>query len=219
MGRSLNLDVAGWAAIISTESVEDFGATEAASAVPAAMRRRLPPFTRDVLRCALPLLRDQPHCPLILSSPHGDLHSTVTLLSDIARREILSPSLFGLSVHNAPIGALSLCLTEPGDQTALAGGAASLAAGLTEAYARLATSDVPAVVLVHAEDRLPPIYAEMDDDTPGVYLALSLRLCDGEEGGVEVVPHRAGAVALAHALAAGQKRLTFSPPRAEAIAA
>lgn len=220
MKSGLTLDVAAWAAIIAAETSEPLGAAEPATIIPATQRRRLPPFARDTLRCMLPLLRDQPRCPVIYSSPHGDLISTVTLLTDVAQKQILSPSLFGLSVHNAPIGALSLCLDEPGDQTALAGDAASLSAGFTEAYARLATGEATSIVLCHAEDVLPPCYAEFDHAAPGIFLAMVLRLPDERaHDAVAVGPARAGAVALARALAAGARRVTATPPRRHGLAA
>jgi hypothetical protein len=220
LGRSLNLDVANWAAIVSAETTAQFGAAEEASAIPAGQRRRLPAFSRDVLRCALPLLRDKPRCPVILTSPHGDLHSTVTLLTDIARREILSPSLFGLSVHNAPAGALSLCLDDPGDQVSLAGDSATLSAGLVEAYARLATAEAASIVLIHAEERLPPIYAELDSAAPGVFLAMTLSLVGASaDEDIAVGADRDGAIAIVHELNAGKRRLRFSPPCMQALAA
>ena len=220
MRRSLVLDVAGWAALVSADAAEQLGAAESASIIPDQQRRRLPRFSRDVLRCALPLLREAPHTPVILSSPHGDLHSTVTLLTDVARRAPLSPSLFGLSVHNAPTGALSLCLDGPGDQSAIGGGAETLSAGLIEAYARLATDEATAIVLIHADERLPPIYAELDEDTPGVFFALSLRLA-GEEAhnAIDVGAGRQGAVDVVQALASGGRRLRFAWRSAPARAA
>lgn len=220
MGRSLGLDVANWAAILSAETAEDFGAAAPETVIPAGQRRRLPAFSRSVLRTALPLLTNKPRCPVILTSPHGDLHSTVTLLTDIARREVLSPSLFGLSVHNAPTGALSLCLEQPGDQISIAGDASTFAAGLTEAYVRLATHEAPSVVLIYAHERLPETYAAFDTPGPGVFLAVELTLSGDAAGNVvSIGPEREGTVATVHALAAGAKRLQWSPPRADALAA
>jgi len=220
LGRSLSLDVANWAAIVSEEAVTDLGATASETIIPSGQRRRLPQFTRDVLRTALPLLRDKPRCPVILTSPHGDLLSTVTLLSDVARREPLSPALFALSVHNAPTGALSLCLEAPGDQTALAGDAGTLSVGLTEAYARLATGEVASIVLIHAEGRLPEVYSAFDDPAaPGVFLAIELTLATGDDGAFDILPDRAGAAALAGALNTSARRVRFSPPSVGAPAA
>lgn len=219
MGKSLELEVFNWAAVVSTETAEDFGAAEPATIIPAAQRRRLPAFSRDILRLALPLLRDAPGCPIVLSSPHGDLASTVTLLSDIARREVLSPSLFGLSVHNAPAGALSLLLEQPGDQISLAGDDATLAAGLTEVYARLVTQGAASILLIHADERLPPMYEAFEEpNTPGVIVAMMLRRADGGGSSYDIGEGRGGTVELVAALRAGRMRLRFAPPAYKAAA-
>jgi len=216
----LDLDVVNWAAVVSAETAEDLGAAEPETVIPAGQRRRLPAFSRAVLRTALPLLMNKPRCPVILASPHGDLHSTVTLLTDIARREVLSPSLFGLSVHNAPAGALSLCLEQPGDQISIAGDAATLSAGLTEAYARLAADEAHSVVLIYAEERMPETYAAFGTATPGVFLAAELTLSsDSASPEAAVGPGRDGVLAVVHALNAGARRLHWSPPRIDALAA
>lgn len=221
MGKLLELDVLAWSAIVSTEAAEDFGAAQPATIIPASQRRRLPSFSRDVLRAALPLLQDSPNCPVVFSCPHGDLTSTVTLLSDIARREVLSPSLFGLSVHNAPTGALSLMLEQPGDQISLAGDEATLSAGLTEVYARLRSqADASKILLIHADERLPPEYCEFEvDNAPSVFLAMMLRVAEANADAFDVGFGRAGAAALVAALNAGQRRLRFSPPKVQAVAA
>lgn len=218
MGRSLVLNVDAWGAIVSAETAEQLGAAGPVSDIPAGQRRRLPPFTRDVLRCALPLLRDAPETPVVFSGTHGDLESTVKLLSDLAQGELLSPALFALSVHNAPPGALSLCATPAGDHTAIAGGDAALSAGLTECYARIATGETQSVLLIHAEERLPEIYANLDETAPGIFLAM--RVTAATDGAAAIVGnHRAGAAALAHALQAGATQLTFTPPHLQARAA
>lgn len=220
MGRSLTLDVAEWAAVISGETGEQFGAAIAPDDIPAQRRRRLPPFTRNVLRCALPLLKAAPACPVVFAADHGDLESTVALLSDLAQGEVLSPALFALSVHNAPVGALSLCVSPPGDHTAIAGGPLSFAAGLTEAFLRLSDGAADAVILVLAEERLPAVYAAFDSDVPGAFLAMGLRLAEGAGGPeFEAAPGRTGVVAAVRALHGGSRRLRFMPPSAEVRAA
>jgi len=220
LGGSLVLDVVRWAAIVSAETAVQFGEADEAGCIPTSQRRRLPAFTRDILRCALPLMRDAPDRPIILSSPHGDMASTATLLTDITKREPLSPSLFGLSVHNAPIGALSLCLDGPGDQTALAGGAATLSAGLLEAYARLVTAEAAEVLLIHADEKLPEIYAPFDAATPGVFVAMVLRLVGASaDAESNIAAGRDGVIALVAAFANGARRLRFAPPSLQARAA
>lgn len=208
---SLVLDVVAWAAVLKAGDTRQLGAAESEDCIPAARRRRLPEFSRNVLRCAIPLLAQQPGKALVFSSVNGDLASTVRLLQDLAVREPLSPALFALSVHNAPSGALSLCVTDPGDQVAVAGDAAALQAGLVDAYARIQAGEAETVLLVFAEDRLDSVYADLDDDSPGVFLAMDLRLASGQGApAFRVLPHRRGAQALVLALEAGLRRLQFA---------
>jgi hypothetical protein len=220
LGRSLVLEAAAWAAIVSADTAEQLGAAGAATEIPAALRRRLPPFSRDMMRCALPLLRDHPADTVIASGTRGDLDSTVKLLTDLARGELLSPALFAFSVHNAPAGALSLCLKPTGDHTALAGAEDAFAAALTEAYARLAIGEAQSVLVVHAEARDPEFYEHLGDHaTPGVFLAVRVTRAADEAGAHNLAPARAGLIALAHAFSAGATRIRFSPPSLRAAAA
>jgi len=220
LGRSLSLEATAWAAIIAADEAEPLGAAGPASDIPAALRRRLPAFSREMIRCTLPLLRETPTAPVIASGTRGDLDSTVKLLTDLAQGELLSPALFAFSVHNAPAGALSLCLSPSGDHTALAGDEGAFAAALTEAYARLETGEAESVIVSHAEARDPELYEHLGDaKTPGVYLALRLSRAIGEAAAHDLAPARTGLIAFARALEAGVRRVRFSPPAFKARAA
>lgn len=220
MGRSLILEVAAWAALISADDAEQLGAAGPASDIPAALRRRLPAFSREMIRCTLPLLRQTPNAPVIASGTRGDLDSTVKLLTDLAQGELLSPALFAFSVHNAPAGALSLCLSPSGDHTALAGDAGAFAAALTDAYARLATGEAEIVIVSHAEAQDPTFYEHLGDaQTPGVFLALQLTRAAHEAAAHDLAPARSGVIGLARALDAGARRVQFQPPAFKARAA
>lgn len=220
MGRSYVLEAVAWAAIVSGDTVEQMGAAGAATEIPGALRRRLPAFSREMVRCTLPLLRETPEATVIASGTRGDLESTVKLLTDLAQGELLSPALFAFSVHNAPAGALSLCLKPTGDHTALAGDSGAFAAALTEAYARLTTGEAESVIVTHAEARDPEFYEHLGDHTtPGVFLALRLVRATGEADAHELAPARAGLIALAQAFEHGARRVRFAPPSIQAAAA
>lgn len=219
MGRSLVLETAAWAGIVSGDNAEQLGAAGLATDIPAALRRRLPAFSREMVRCTLPLLRDAPETAVIASGTRGDLASTVTLLTDLAKGELLSPALFAFSVHNAPAGALSLCLSPTGDHTALAGDKDCFAAALTEAYARIAIGEADSVIVAHAEARDPEFYEHLgDSQTPGVFLALRLARAQGQSQH-DLAPGRAGLIALTRALESGATRIGFAPPSIQAAAA
>jgi hypothetical protein len=217
---NLVLEATGFAAVLAEgDHVEELGAVVDASEIPAALRRRMPAFAKTFVRCGLALLRDAPESDLVLCSQHGDLTSTIELLTDLAHDALLSPATFSISVHNAPAGLLGQCLGLSASHTAIAGDAASLSAGLTEAYARLATGEAASVVVVYAEAPMAPIYAAFEERGLGVYLALRLTLAACDEDAAQVEPGKPGAVALARALAAGVRRIAFTPPHAAALAA
>lgn len=208
---ALVLDVVAWSAILKSGLARGFGAVQAEECIPSGRRRRLPEFTRNILRCAIPLLAQAPGKALVLCSINGDLASTVKLLRDLSAMEPLSPTLFALSVHNASAGALSLCVDEPGDQVAIAGGDHSLQAGLVEAYALMRSGAAEAVILVFAEDRLDSVYTDLDNQSPGVFLAMEVQLVSSPSASrVVVQPHRAGAETLVAALDAGVRQLQFA---------
>ncbi|MEJ0058675.1 MAG: beta-ketoacyl synthase chain length factor [Terricaulis sp.] len=217
---NLVLEATGFAAVLAEgDQIEELGAVVDASEIPAALRRRMPSFAKTFVRCGLALLREAPGSDLVLSSQHGDLGSTVELLADLAHDALLSPATFSISVHNAPAGLLGQCLGLSASHTAIAANTSSFPAGLTEAYARLATGEAASVVLVHAEAPMPPIYRPFDDGGPGVHLALRLGLAPSADGAIEAQSGRTGAASIGRALAAGARRIAFTPPRAAARAA
>ena len=77
--------------------------------IPAMQRRRLSPFAKVALHCALEASAEhQANIPCVFSSRHGDLHRTTKLIENIALSKDLSPTQFGLSVHNAAAGLFSI---------------------------------------------------------------------------------------------------------------
>jgi hypothetical protein len=214
MGRAqtLGLRVAGWAAILARgDAREELGEIADRGEIPSGLRRRMPAFTSDAVRCGLPLIRRAPNSDLVFCSRNGDLTSTLDLLSDLARGELLSPATFSMSVHNAAAGLVGQALGQKVNHTAIAGGAQSLAAGLTDAYARLATHEANSVVLIYADIQLPPIYREFDQAGPQVQLAMLLTEICEPVAGPNVGPYRTGAEAVARAFMAGADTLQFSP--------
>lgn len=223
---TIAVEATAWAAMIGPGSagadeaappgqIEELGAVADAALIPLAQRRRMPRFSLNAVRCGLIVLRDAPESELVLSSRWGDLDATVKLLTDLAESVLLSPATFSHSVHNAPAGLLGLTLGAAGSHTAVAGEADSLAAGLTETYARLAgRREAASVVLLHADVALPNIYREFDESGPDVHLGLRLTLPAPDAGSpaVDVTPGRQGAADVARALAGGARLLRFRPP-------
>jgi hypothetical protein len=106
--------------------------------------------------------------PAVFCSRHGDVGRTLELLESQARDEPVSPAAFGLSVHNAIGGLLSIATGSQATMTAIAAGVATVPAGILEACALLAEGS-PDVLLVVYDEPLPGLYAEFRDDAEVPY--------------------------------------------------
>lgn len=126
------------------------------SFLPAMQRRRLSPLAKAAFATAHPLIGNR-DLPVLCCSVHGEAQRTYSLLRDVAAGEPLSPTAFGLSVHNAIAGQLSILCGIRSPALALAGGDLPLQAGFLEAAGMLAEG-VPELVLLFCEEPLPELY-------------------------------------------------------------
>jgi hypothetical protein len=69
--------------------------------LPAMQRRRLSRMARIALHVAWPLCGDDEQLPMVFASRHGETTRTYAILGDVVDQQPLSPTQFGLSVHNA----------------------------------------------------------------------------------------------------------------------
>jgi hypothetical protein len=115
----------------------------------------------------------------VLVSSFGEIEATVELLEQLAEPEgPVSPTKFHNSVHNTATGYMSIASGNHREATAIAGGPHNLAVGLLEALAGLAEVGGD-VVLIFAEERLPPPFERSDaDPTFAVALHLSSEAAD-----------------------------------------
>lgn len=149
--------------------------------VPPMQRRRLSRLARIVMHAAWPLCGEDEQLPFVYASRHGETTHTFAMLDDIGRGVPLSPTRFGLSVHNAIAGQWSILREQRGESVAIAGEADTFEHAIVEA-ATLLDDDVPAVIVVMAEERPPAAYDGWIDDVPCSY-AVALRLSRiGAEG-------------------------------------
>jgi len=162
-----------WAA--APHVVPDDGQEQPACAfLPAMQRRRLSRLARMTLETAWPLCREDEQLPFVFASRHGETTRTLALLGDIADEQPLSPTQFGLSVHNAIAGQWSILRGQRGESTAIAGEADSFEHAILEGALQL-LAGAPAALVVIAEERPPPAYAQWIEDVPFSY-AVALRL-------------------------------------------
>jgi hypothetical protein len=178
------LDWAAWAPGI-TSAAQWLEWTEAASLptgdampslpeMPAMARRRLSPLGRMAAQVAYQCHGDQLGMPVIFASRYGDAARSIDLLGDLARDEPLSPTAFGLSVHNAIGATYSITRGDRSNYLSVAAGAGSAAAALVEA-AGLLDDGAPQAMVVCYDAPLPGPYAEFDDEPAAPY-AWALRV-------------------------------------------
>jgi hypothetical protein len=167
---------AGDAAIADDDSKPDV------SALPPMFRRRLSTVSRMTLGALYGCLghREPDDIRTVFGSQHGEAKRTGSILSAIAERDLVSPTAFGLSVHNASSGLFSIATKNRRPATALAARTATFAAAFVEAATQVASFQED-VVLVVVDERLPEIFAEFADPEEAT-VAVALLLSPGGEG-------------------------------------
>jgi hypothetical protein len=134
--------------------------------MPAMLRRRAGFLGRMALEVAYQCIGAQDgerdDVPVVFCSRHGEVARAVALLEDLARGEPLSPTSFGLAVHNASAGLFSIARANRANHVALAGGPATLEYAVIEACGLLADG-APMVLLVACDAPLPDALAEFED--------------------------------------------------------
>ena len=164
----------GWAAATDAALPPSNDEAPALAAMPAMSRRRLNPLGRTAAQVAYELADPTPAAdtvagtPMVYTSRYGDAGRSLALLADLARGEPISPTAFGLSVHNAIGAMVSIARGDRAHHSALAGGASSAGAGLIEAASLLADGE-DSVVLVHYDAPLPGDYADFADEPAASY--------------------------------------------------
>lgn len=153
---------------------DDAQAQPACEFLPAMQRRRLSRLARMTLDAAWPLCGEHEQLPFVFASRHGETPRTYALLGEVAGGQPLSPTQFGLSVHNAIAGQWSILRGQRGESTAIAGEADTFEHAMLEGAMQLAAG-APAALVVLAEERPPAAYDGWIGDVPFSY-AVALRL-------------------------------------------
>ncbi|ASK26925.1 3-oxoacyl-ACP synthase [Neisseria chenwenguii] len=141
--------------------------------LPAMQRRRLGLAARLMFEAAWPLAEEFSGAPLVFVSHDGELNRSFELWPALICGEGVSPTSFGLSVHNALAGQWSVQRGDMSENTALAVGADGFENALAECYAMLCEG-AERVLLVAAEDPLKSEYALEAGRAPFPYAAAFL---------------------------------------------
>ena len=131
-------------------------------AMPPMLRRRAGFLDKMALEVAYECLGQRVDVPIVFSSRHGEAARSVDLLLNLAKGVPLSPTSFGLSVHNATGGLFSIARSDHANNIALAGGKSTIENAVIEACGLLAEGE-PAVLLVAYDCPLPTPYSAFQD--------------------------------------------------------
>ncbi|MRW89285.1 3-oxoacyl-ACP synthase [Duganella sp. FT80W] len=140
----------------------EVGEEPGVKAMPAMLRRRAGFLGKMALEVAYQCLDGQADIPTVFCSRHGDVARAVELLTDLAQGEPLSPTAFGMAVHNAIPGLFTIARNDRANHIALASGTATVEHGVIEACCLLADG-AEQVLLVVCDAPLPPLFAAFDD--------------------------------------------------------
>jgi len=155
--------------------------------VPAMQRRRLSPFAKLALHCALTAADEcLTTVPSVFASRHGDLAKTSKLISDVAAQELLSPTQFGLSVHNAVGGLFSIYTGNKAPLTAISAGEDTFFVAILDALAKLKANNYQQILLVYTETLVPQMYQQyIAQDEVSIACALLLESTELESAKLE----------------------------------
>ena len=132
------------------------------------LRRHAGRLGRMVCDVAYRVLDGARDVPMVLCSRYGEVGRSVDLLSALASGAELSPTSFGLSVHNANGGLFAMARHDTANCVALAGGDESAEYGIVESCGLLADGET-AVLLVVADCALPEVYERYADVMPATF--------------------------------------------------
>lgn len=160
--------------------------TPALPEVPPMQRRRIERLGRMAIQaaCWCEQPDDGGQVPLVFASRHGDVARSMELLDTLRQDAPLSPTAFGLSVHNAVAALYSIARGQRGNYLALAGGQGTVEAACVEAFGLLADGAEEVRVIAY-ESPLPPVYAGFADE-PDPYFAWCWRLARADRPGTRL---------------------------------
>jgi len=159
--------------------------------LPAMQRRRLGVSARLLFQAAHPLVAENERCPLVLASHDGEINRSFALWVGLLRENEVSPTSFGLSVHNALAGQWSMLRGDMSEYTALSVRGDGLEAALAEAAGFLADGTDKVLVAVVDEPLQAQYPAAPAERAPFPY-ALSMLLGRGDGWRLSAMPAAAG---------------------------
>jgi hypothetical protein len=172
-------DQAAWLAWAKEGYLPHGDEVPALSEMPAMQRRRLERVGRFALQVAYWCqAAGDADIPLVFASRHGDIQRTYEMLDALAGKEALSPTNFGLSIHNAIVAQYSIARQLKKNDLAVAAGKTTAEAAVTEALGLLHDGAEEVLVVIY-DGLLPTSYQEFRDENFAEY-AWAWRLAKAE---------------------------------------
>jgi len=163
--KIISLDAASFSLGLDNERAFDKANYPKLEMLKPMQRRRLSPYAKLAMHCALQITADETGAlESIFSTRHGDIHKTSDMLHDIALGEDISPTAFSLSVHNAVSGLFTIFTQNTLPSTTVSAGKDTFMMALVEAYVRLNSGQSEQVLLVHCDQALPKPYIQYADE-------------------------------------------------------
>ena len=149
-------------------------------------RRRTSQLSRMAIETAVRCIPNGQQVRSVFASRHGECRVAQTLLETLAKRELLSPLGFSLSVHNTAAGLCSIMTGNHAASSSVAAGKQSFCCGLLEALGVLARHPSEPVLLVAADEYPPPILLDVIDEPPAAFAFSALLQHASHGANVEV---------------------------------
>ena len=128
--------------------------------------------------------------PIVFCSRYGEVDRSVELLTALADGSGVTPTSFGLSVHNAVTGLFTMARRETMNCIAMAAGPASTEHAIIEAVGLL-DETCTSVLIVVSDCRVPDVYLPFQDRLPAAFAWAAL-IQTSRERSVELTWHPVG---------------------------
>lgn len=134
------------------------------SFLPVMFRRKLSPLSRMIFYTMHMLEQEigTISCPMVLATRHGELDISLDLIQAEMSESTFSPAKFSMSVHNSPVGFLSIRNGNKMANTAISAGSKTLEMGLYECMAMLENNSQ--CLLIYADQPIAEVYNQYRDE-------------------------------------------------------
>ena len=134
------------------------------SLIPANLKRRCSNLSKIAIETSNQAMKNQHIDYAIFCSRHGELDCSISLLKEISKQVILSPTKFSQSVHNTAAGLFSVIHRLHQDTISIAARNNTFFMGMIETFTWLRLNPNKIVLLVIFDDEICPEYKKINID-------------------------------------------------------